>query len=306
MLKNKILLFFLAFVVVFTSCKDENLAPIATFDGATKGAYPRLLDQGNNLFNLLDINGVNYCYTVEFVDNEKGGQVSEYQLLVEYDDNDSSNGDKSAGPNVFRTFSAGDFSASPNGFQSPGEICINSSDVLSAFGLSADDVSPGDNFNFIGSVTLNDGSSYGQANSSSTVTGAAFRGHFNFTMPAACPSDLTGSYSRTSADAWCGGSVDDGSVEIIALGAGVYHFSDWSFGAYGPCYGGTADQPGLTFTEVCQEVSFTGFTDSFGDTWTYDSDIDGAVWRIKWENTYSESGEVFITHPSGSWPFTLK
>jgi len=305
MLKNKILLFFLTLVVCTYSCKDENLAPIATFDGAVKGAYVRVLDQGNNLFNLLDVPAVNFVYSVEFVDNEQGALVSEYQLLVEYDDNDESNGDKSAGPNVFRSWSAGDFSNSENGFQGISNISISSADILSSFGLSAEDVSPGDNFNFIGSVTLNDGSTYGQSNSSSTVTGPAFRGFFNFTMPAACPSSLEGTFARTSADAWCGGAVEDGTIEIISQGAGVYNFADWSFGAYGPCYGSSADQPGITFTEVCKEVAFTGFVDSFGDTWTFDSDIDGAVWRIKWENTYGESGETFITHPNGAWPFTL-
>ena len=245
MLKNKILLFFLTLVVVFTySCKDDDLAPIATFDDATKGAYVRLIDEGDKLFNLLDVNGVNYCYNVEFVDNEQGTQVSEYQLQVTYDDNDASNGDNSAGPNVFRTFSSSDFSARASGFQGPSEICISAADILGAFGLSADDVSPGDNFNFAGTVTLNDGSSYGQSNSSSTVTGAAFRGHFNFTMPAACPSSLEGSFARTSVDSWCGsGPVEDGTIDIVAQGAGVYNFSDWSFGAYGPCLLYTSPSP---------------------------------------------------------------
>lgn len=294
-------------VLIFASCKDENLAPIATFDAAEKGAYPRRIDEGNKLINLLDIQSSSYTYTIEFVDLEQGNLVSEYRLQLTYEDNDPSNGDKSSGPTDFRTWSSSEFETNANGFKGLSNITITGPEAIAAAGLTADDVSAGDNFKFTGSVTTVDGAVYTASNSSAAVNGSAFRGHFNFTMPAACPSDLTGTFAYTSADSWCGGGpVSDGTVDVLAIGGGSYNFSDWSFGAYGPCYGAVAAQTTLIFTEVCQEVAFTGRVDSYGDTWTFDSDIDGAVWRIKWDNTYGESGETFITHPSGSWPFTLK
>lgn len=307
MLKNKIILFFVAVLMFTTACKDDNLAPIATFDGAEKGAYVRVNDRGNQLINLLDVNSSSFTYSVEFVDVEQGNLVSEYRLQLVYEDNDPSNGDNSVGPIDFRSWAASDFETTSTGFRGVSNITITGNEALAAAGVTEAQVSPGDNFNFIGSLTLTDGAVFTASNSSSTVNGAAFRGFFDFTMPAGCPSDLTGTFSYTSADSWCGaGSVADGTVDIIDQGAGKYNFSDWSFGAYGPCYGSTADQPGLTFNEVCEVVSFTGFVDSFGDTWTFDSDINGAVWRIRWENTYGESGETFITHPAGAWPFTLQ
>jgi hypothetical protein len=306
MLKNKIAMLFGAILIFATSCKDENLAPIATFDAADKGAYVRVIDQGNTLINLLDIAGSSFTYTVEFVDLEQGNLVSEYRLQLQFEDNDPSNGDDSSGPVDFRSWSASDFETNSDGFKGLSNITITGPEALAAAGVSADKVTAGDNFRFIGSVTTTEGAVFTASNSSAAVNGSAFRGFFNFTMPANCPSDLTGSYAYASTDTWCDGSSVDGSVDILALGGGKYHFSDWSFGAYGPCYGGVAEQPTITFDEVCKVVSFTGFVDSFGDTWTFDSDIDGAVWRIKWDNTYGESGETRITHPSGAWPFTLK
>ena len=151
---------------------------------------------------------------------------------------------------------------------------------------------------------MTDGRVFSAENSSPAITGAAFQGHFDFTLPANCPSDLTGTYDYTTTDVWCDGSMVTGTVDIVAQGGGVYNFSDWSFGAYGPCYGSTANQPGITFDEVCAEVSFTGFTDSFGDTWTFTSSIDGNDWTIGWENTYGESANSVITFP-GPVPFTL-
>ncbi|MEM1122239.1 MAG: hypothetical protein AAGJ18_17470, partial [Bacteroidota bacterium] len=295
-----------AVLMLATSCKDEDLAPIATFDAAQKGAYVRWTEQGSTLVNLLDVNGSAFTYSIEFVDLEQGNLVSEYRLQLIYEDNNPENGDNSAGPLEFRSWSASEFETTATGFKGLSNITITGPEAIAAAGTTADQVLAGDNFRFVGSVTTTEGTTHNFSNSSSTVNGAAFRGFFNFTMPAACPSDLTGSFAYSSADSWCGqGAVPDGTVDIVAQGGGVYTFSDFSFGAYGPCYGSTADQPALTFTEVCTEVSFTGFVDSFGDTWTFDSDIDGAVWRIAWENTYGESGETFITNPSGSWPFTL-
>lgn len=306
MLKNKILMLFGAILILATSCKDENSAPIATFDSSTKGAYVRVVEQGNTLVNLLDVAGSSFTYTVEFVDLEQGALVSEYRLQMQFEDNHG--GGKSVGPIDFRSWSASDFETSPMGFKGLSNITITGPEVIAAAGLTEADLVAGDNFKMIGSVTTVDGAVYAAANSSASVNGAGFRGFFNFTMPAACPSDLTGTYATTSnsADSWCGnGAVPDGTVEILAQGGGVYVFGDWSFGAYGPCYGAVAAQTTLNFTEVCEIVSITGSVDSYGDTWTFDQEIDGAVWRIKWENTYGEAGETWITHPDGAWPFTL-
>ncbi len=305
---NKFIIIMAALLVFAFGCEDDERLPLVVLDSVEKGAYPRLIDETDKLINLFDISGSSYTYNIEFVDIEGGTLVAEYVLDLVFDDNNPDNGDKSAGPVEYLKFSSSDFSMGENGYLKAPTITINAADALSAAGVSADDVLAGDNFNFVGRIILTDGRQFSQTNSSATVVGPAFQGHFNFTLPANCPSDLTGTYAYTTTAVWCpewDGTPLTGEVEIVAKGGGVYYFSDWSFGAYGPCYGGTADQPGLTFDEVCAVVDFTGFTDSFGDTWTYDSSIDGENWTINWSNTYDEAGNTVITFPGGV-PFTLK
>lgn len=119
-----------------------------------------------------------------------------------------------------------------------------------------------------------------------------------------CESDLAGVYDYTTTDPWCGGGDATGSVELIDLGSGVYTFSDWSFGSYPVCYGGSAAGWGsLQFVDVCNIVSYTG-SDAYGDSWTIDElTVDGANMTIKWSNTYAESATTTLTRTDGSsWP----
>lgn len=284
------------------SCADPDLAPVLTFEDAGKGAYVRLVEESDKLINLFDIDGSVYNYTVQFVDVERGAMVQEYLIELTYTDADPSDGDASTGPSTFRSYVPSDFE-DLEGYVGISDITITANEAIAAAGITPDQVNPGDQFLFEGFLILDDGSRFGAENSSAAVRGSAFQGHFNYTLPAGCPSDLTGTFSVTTTDIWCGGSTTT-DVNIVAQGGGVYKFSDWAFGSYGVCYGGGTAGGDLTFTEVCAEVSFTGFTDSFGDTWTYTSSISGNDWTIEWVNTYGESGKSVITNPAG-WSFTL-
>lgn len=305
--RNKIVLA-LAMLIFFTfSCKDEDLAPIVTFDSATKGAYPRLVQESpSKLINLFDISGSSYTFTVEMIDVQQGTLVAEYVLDMSYEDNDPSNGDKSTTVE-FTKFSQSDLTTNAEGYRQAPEVTITGTAALQAAGLSEDDVSAGDNFRFNARVVLEDGAIYNAANSSSSVKGASFRGHFSFLMPAACPSSLEGTYEYSTTEAWCDGTGTTGTVELVNAGAGRYYFNDWSFGAYSVCYSATsvANSTSITFDDVCLEVFFTGFIDSFGDTWTFESDIDGNNWNISWVNTYGESAKSTVVFPGGV-PFTLR
>ncbi|NNE26262.1 MAG: hypothetical protein HKN09_05425 [Saprospiraceae bacterium] len=301
---------FLAFAIVlfFISCADESLGPVATFDIAGKGAYVRLVSENERFVNLFDVQGANYVYSVELVDLEQGALISSYDLKLTYDDNDPSNGNNSKGPIDFKSFSASDFEDLPSGFKGLSNISVKATEMLTALGLTEADVSAGDVFEVDGFLTLDDGRVFGAANSTAAVNGSAFQGHFSFNLVAGCPSDLDGTYNFETTDVWCNGSTVTGTVDIIQTSAGTYVFSDWSFGAYGACYGAgsVADSGSLTFGDVCAVVSFTGFVDVFGDTWTYQpSTVNGDEWLITWDNTYGESGTSTIFNNGGPWPFTL-
>ncbi|PHN07228.1 hypothetical protein [Flavilitoribacter nigricans] len=291
-----------------TSCADEDLGPVVTFDTAGKGAYVRLLeDNGNLLVNLLDLSQSEYVYSVEFVDLEQGDLVSEYRIDLVYQDRNTDNGDNSSGPNEIMSWSASEFVESERGFKSVMDISITPDDLFRTAGVDASTVKAGDRFVVKGTLTLEDGSTFTADNSTAAVNGSAFAGHFDFVLSAGCPSDLTGTFDFVGSNFWCGAADNTGSVTINALGGGSYSFSDWSFGAYPACYGGNAAGWGtLAFTDVCEEVSFTGRTDNYGDTWTFTSSLsdDGTEWTINWVNTYGEAGTGTVINPAG-WDFVL-
>lgn len=302
MLKNKILLFFGAVLILATSCKDENLAPIATFDAAEKGAYPALISETVRDINLFDIAGSQYVYTIEFIDLEAGNLVSEYSLQVTYEDGDASDGDNSAGPIEFRAWPASSFETNENGNKGISNITITANDAMAAFGLS--DLGPGDVFRFTGRVTTTSGQSFGRANSSAAVNGAAFRGHFDYSLTAICPSALEGTYTAISTAIWCG--APDGYEKTITMskdGKTAYDVDDFSFGAYDPCYGEASARPlgNLRIVDVCNKISVTGAS-QWGEIYTYsDMSVDGNSWIFTWSNDYGEGATTEVINPAG-WP----
>jgi len=307
MLKNKFLMFLGAVLILATSCKDENLAPIATFDAAEKGAYPALIEETVRDINLFDIAGSSYNYTIEFVDLEKGNLVSEYALQLTYEDGDPSDGDNSAGPIEFKSWPASSFETNSNGFKGISNINITASEAMAAFGLS--DLGPGDIFRFTGRVTTTSGQSFMASNSSAAVNGAAFRGHFNFNLTAICPSALEGTYQAISTGIWCG--ADDGYETTVTLskdGKTAYDVDDFSFGAYDPCYGAGAGRPlgNLRLVDVCNKISVTGAS-QWGEVYTYsDMSVDGNSWKFTWVNDYGEGATTELINPAGWPPLELK
>lgn len=302
-MKLRVSIGLMALVMVFTACEDADKAPIVTFDSAGHGIYARLLStDGALLVNLLsetDFSSSNYSFTVEFVDDAKSANVAEFYVELTYV---PVSGD-AVGPVEVTRIPASALTDAESGFKQT-TVEVNATTLAGLVGLSYADFAPGDQFNVEGVIVHNNGTEFRGSNSSSTVTGAAFQGLARFTRPLACPSELDQTVSYVTTDVWCDGSTVTGTVDIVGQGGGRYIFSDWAFGAYGPCYGGGTAGGDLHFTDVCEVVSFTGFTDSFGDTWTYDSSISGEEWTINWVNTYGEAANTVITFPGGV-PFTL-
>lgn len=310
--KYKFGLVLIAMTVFTFSCVDEDLAPIVTFDSAIKGAYPRLLSETGGTINLFSPESSSYSYQVEFVDLEQGNLISEYNVTLTYDDNDAGNGDNSTGPISVLTLTQSDFTTNADGFRESPVISFTAAEVFALANVSADQVSTGDDFDFSGFVTTTDGSIFGASNSSTTVrTSGGFRGHFDFTMAAICPSELEGTYSYVTTNLWCTDNDPPaevtGMVDIEEGANGEYEFSDWSFGGYrGTCYPTTATLPsGLEFTDICNGVTFTDLTDGARNDWTFDTAVDGNEWTINWSNTFGESGTTVITFPNGV-PFTVE
>ena len=201
--KSPILLLFTMGLLLLSSCADEDLSPIITFDQAGKGAYIRLIELRTGEFDLKQFNSSAYDYTVEFVDLEQGDLVTQYDLFVSFSDNTPDNGSNPVSRQLYTSFSPSDFSESDDGFKSL-DVTIPLADVTSAIGLSESQLAAGDVFRFFGEITLQDGSVFTAQNSSATIRGSAFAGFFNFTSKVTCPlpdDQFTGTYTISYVDA---------------------------------------------------------------------------------------------------------
>jgi len=197
-MNKKILsIMFLASLVMFFSCADDELGPILTFDKAGKGAYAKLLQETPRELDLANLGTAGYNYCVEFVDLDAGNTVSEYTINVTYVDNNPGNGNDGAGPINLRTIGSGEFNSTDRSFKGSC-VEITLSELLTAFSLSPEDLLANDQFQFTTTVTNNEGGVFGFANSDSDVNGSAFGGHFNYVLKATCPlpdDKFTGAYT---------------------------------------------------------------------------------------------------------------
>ncbi len=244
--KLPIVSFFAALMLLTVSCADEDLKPILTFDQVGKGAYVRLLELISGEYDLNNFDNSSYEYTIEFVDLEQGNLVSQYNLMVSFDDKDGTLSD----PVQYRTWSSGDFTDNANGFKGLANIQIPIKDVASLFGLGLADLAAGDQFHFDGSVTTTDGRTFGFENSTAAVNGSAFAGHFDFTVKATCPlpdTDWVGDYQI---------SYDNG---VPADG-------------FGPIFG--AEPPVVTLTTVSGSTTRRQFGWSYlPDSYNFDGQV---------------------------------
>ncbi len=301
--KYNLSVIFAVLLILTIGCADDELKPIITFDDAGKGAYVALLQETARDINLFDISGSQYGYDVEFIDLEGGKLVAEYALDFTFVDRNPDNGDNSTGPTRFRSYSSGDFVQNSNGNQGITGITISASELISAAGISQDDLLAGDRFVIDGNVITVDGAVFTSSNSSAAVNGAAFRGHFRFTLIASCPTSLEGTYDYTLLKSWCDDvSINTGTVTLTLTGSG-YDIDDFAFGAYFPCYGEAAALPlgNLRMVDVCNKISITGAS-QWGEVYTWHSlVVDGNDLTIEWSNDYGEGGTSTIHNPSG-WP----
>jgi len=172
--------------IIMSSCADENLGPILTFDKAGKGVYPKLVSQTPQLLDLANLGTAAYDYCVEFVDETDGSSAKLYEVEASFVDNNPDNGDKSADAIVIKSFTSDQFTTSANGNR---EVCVSItlSELLAAFGMTPEDLVANDNFAIRTFVSNVDGVRFGFANSDSDVSGSAFGGHFNMNLTATCP-----------------------------------------------------------------------------------------------------------------------
>jgi len=218
----KILIIPIAFLLILSCGKDEELGPIITVETAEIGAFPRLVELKTGEYDLANISSSAYAHEVEFQSIDAGANVDAYVITVAYKDNNPDNGENSKDAIEFKNFSQGDFGDSALGLRNI-SVSFPFTEVAAALGVDASTVGPGDEFNFSSEVRLNDGRVFAGSNTESTLLSSAFRGYFDWTVKATCPIEDTafsGMYtiSFPSAGNAYGPAYEDGAtVEVVPV-----------------------------------------------------------------------------------------
>lgn len=204
-----------ALLLIVSSCADEELGPVVTFETAGKGAYVKLVEVTSSVdYDLAKFNTTSYDYRVEFVDEEKGNKVEKYEVFVGYQDNTPINGDVSKPQVLARTFNKSDFSINENG--NPGvTVSFKLEEVAGILGISEAEMSGADFVTYRTVITTDEGATFSNTNSSAAVNGAAFKSHFAWNVKLNCPletSQFAGTYILSYV---AGGDSPVGGVEVF-------------------------------------------------------------------------------------------
>lgn len=306
--------FFAAILLIFTACEEKDRAfPEFGDDDVATGAFPRLIDGVNGIFDFFDPAGSEIDFTVEFYDVNQGADVASYNWTVTHISN---SGGDNTGPVEILSIPASSFGTSEFGLPSA-TVQFSLAGALDALGLTTDDIEGGDAMRFEATVVMEDGREFTRFNTGSNViSGGAFRGTFIVDQAIICPSDLAGTYNvSTTPDlpwpyACAGGTTWTGTTTWTEVAIGVYEVEDFSFGAYYACQGvsegmGTATLPGgsLQIQDACGRLSPIGAS-RWGEVYTWDVSTDGPDLTIVWSNDYGEAGTTVISRTDGTdWPF---
>jgi hypothetical protein len=261
-------------VMLSYSCADPDEKPILTFDDAIKGSYPRVTStSGAALVDPNNLSSSSFGYSVEFVDETNGVDVTEFKFTMSY--NGGSEVDMPG-----RTYTSADFTKNADGYMSMDIPAFTASELSGLAGVTITAADAGDYFT-VKSYLSKGGMVFSNSNKSSTITGPAFAGRFDTTFPVACPSDMYLGEVAYSSDLYWGGFgaaatatgvnlAPDYPVTIEEVSAGVFTFNDWSFGGYQTGYGCCVPAGDFGFSDLCGVVTFNKTaTDSYGDAWEF-------------------------------------
>lgn len=311
---------FIALLAILTfACGDPEL-PFETFEDLEKGAFARRLSL-TGAFTFGQVATSSYTGTVEFYSEDQGKNVTSYDWTVEYE---GVAGDKAAV--TFLSIPSSSFGTNADTGLPMTSFTFEMADALASLGLVEADITGGDRFRFLATITLSSGSSFTVSNSGTNISSsAAFAGLFVLDANVVCVSDLGGTVNYSNANMFRGAGggamgaacVTDpitGSFDIIDDDDGNYTFkslndnNDQSFGMFDSCW---SDDPGTGergMTDVCGLVDNKG-TDKYGDTyyWTALSGAGSSAITFDWINDWGDRGTVTLTKADGSsWPGELK
>lgn len=219
---KKLIMFSSLAGLLLTSCADEDLKPIATFEDSTIGIQAALIEGGNEEIDLANPTSASVTNTVML----RGDEAASYAIYVSYEDRNPDNGDDSKPEILYQEFGQSEFQTVAESPYPRVTYSITLPDLVREFGLNIDNLKAGDRFRVRTEIVSTDGRVFGAANSSAAVNGSAFSGYFNFNLVATCPlpdDKFTGTYALTyegDATAGYGLPFPEGDVTVtVASGS---------------------------------------------------------------------------------------
>ena len=268
-MKN-ILKFVFAFLLLATfACEDESLDPRPDLNDSVGAVTLVEVDPTRNFFNLLsaDFPNEEVGFSVD-IDGFELTEVSSVDIEVVYTE-------RNGAYDVFLEDSVDvvfDAVLIGNITSFPSQVSVTAQQVADALGMPVGDFGVGDRFQITLPINTADGRRLTVALASDLCNEPAQPsfGGCGVAWAIACPSDIpTGAWT----------APDGGTVQLTALGGGVYEFSNFNYSYYN-----ASNNPirGI-FGDVCGGLSLQGATE-FGVQWRGDGVYDATAGTISFPN----------------------
>ncbi|WP_051941707.1 hypothetical protein [Maribacter forsetii] len=220
--------------LVLTSCDDGDKVIDEVFAETTRGAVLRTIESGG-VFDRFDTS-TSFGFTFEEQDYEDGDLLEKVDLYISFDDNTEANGDSTVDEILIQTYLPTDFTDGEFGLpRASYETTL--ANALSQLGLVEGDFDGGDAIQFRLILTLTDGRTFTNDDSTGTITGSFFNAPYFYGPVIKCipPSPVAGEYTidlvDSYGDGWNGASIDvviDGVASSYTIedgGAGTAAFT---------------------------------------------------------------------------------
>lgn len=213
--------------LLISSCDDGDKVIDTVFDETTRGAILRTIE-ADGIFDRFDTS-TTYGFTFEEQDYEDGDLLEKVDLYISFEDNTEANGDSTVDEILIETFLPADFTVGEFGLpRASYETTL--ANALSQLGLVEGDFDGGDAIQFRLILTLTDGRTFTNDDSTGTITGSFFNAPYFYAPIIKCipPAPVAGEYTiemeDSYGDGWNGASIDvviDGVETSYTLDSGA-------------------------------------------------------------------------------------
>jgi hypothetical protein len=199
-------------LLLVSSCDDDGGKVIdEVFSSTTRGAVLRTLES-HGVYDRFDTSSV-FGFTFEEQDYESGALMEKVDLYISFEDNTEDNGDSTVDEILIQTYTPEDFTEGEFGLP-VASYESTLANALSLLGLEEGDFDGGDAIQYRLILTLTDGRTFSNDDSTGTITGSFFNAPFFYgpvikcIPPAPVPGEYTIDLVDSYGDGWNGASID--------------------------------------------------------------------------------------------------